>query len=126
MISLEKHSDTAALIGRLFFHRCFFCSATANWQAMQVLSATWAHWGFQHLHYSPCLPSSLRSALAVVALRRADRRLPLLRYIILNDDKFSTYKLALLRAICRIADGAANAPKSAYTKMAPNSCFPLN
>lgn len=33
--------------------------------------------------------------------------LPLLRHIILNDDKSSTYKLALLRAICRIADGAA-------------------
>jgi SAM-dependent methyltransferase len=33
--------------------------------------------------------------------------LPLLRYIILNDDKSSTYKLALLRAACRIADGAA-------------------
>jgi hypothetical protein len=33
--------------------------------------------------------------------------LPLLRHIILNDDKASTYKLALLRAVCRIADGAA-------------------
>ncbi len=33
--------------------------------------------------------------------------LPLLRHIILNDDKSSTYKLALLRALCRIADGAS-------------------
>jgi hypothetical protein len=33
--------------------------------------------------------------------------LPLLRYVILNDDKASTYKLALLRVLCRIADGAA-------------------
>jgi SAM-dependent methyltransferase len=33
--------------------------------------------------------------------------LPLLRHIILNDDKASTYKLALLRALCRIADGVA-------------------
>ena len=33
--------------------------------------------------------------------------LPLLRHIILNDDKSSTYKLALLRGLCRIADGAA-------------------
>ena len=32
--------------------------------------------------------------------------LPLLRHVILNDDKSSTYKLALLRALCRIADGA--------------------
>lgn len=32
--------------------------------------------------------------------------LPLLRHIILNDDKSSTYKLALLRCLCRIADGA--------------------
>ena len=33
--------------------------------------------------------------------------LPLLRHVILNDDKSSTYKLALLRALCRIADGTA-------------------
>jgi len=32
--------------------------------------------------------------------------LPLIRHIILNDDKSSTYKLALLRVLCRIADGA--------------------
>ena len=32
--------------------------------------------------------------------------LPLLRHVILNDDKSSTYKLGLLRALCRIADGA--------------------
>jgi SAM-dependent methyltransferase len=32
--------------------------------------------------------------------------LPLLRHIILNDDKSSTYKLALLRVLCRIADSA--------------------
>lgn len=31
--------------------------------------------------------------------------LPLLRHIILNDTKASTYKLALLRTLCRIADG---------------------
>ena len=33
--------------------------------------------------------------------------LPLIRHIILNDEKSSTYKLALLRTLCRIADGAA-------------------
>ena len=33
--------------------------------------------------------------------------LPLLRHVILNDEKNSTYKLALLRALCRIADSAA-------------------
>jgi len=33
--------------------------------------------------------------------------LPLLRHIILNDNKSSTYKLALLRVLCRIADGTA-------------------
>lgn len=33
--------------------------------------------------------------------------LPLLRHIILNDSKSSTYKLALLRVICRIADSTA-------------------
>jgi hypothetical protein len=33
--------------------------------------------------------------------------LPLLRHVILNDDKSSTYKLALLGSLCRVADGAA-------------------
>jgi hypothetical protein len=45
-----------------------------------------------------------------VALRVPDDgtgALPLLRHVILNDDKSSTYKLALLRALCRVADGAA-------------------
>ena len=32
--------------------------------------------------------------------------LPLLRHIILQDEKSSTYKLGLLRTLCRIADGA--------------------
>ena len=32
--------------------------------------------------------------------------LPLLRHVILNDEKSSTYKLALLRVLCRIADSA--------------------
>ena len=31
--------------------------------------------------------------------------LPLLRHVILNDAKSSTYKLGLLRALCRAADG---------------------
>ena len=45
-----------------------------------------------------------------VAIRLPDDgigALPLLRHIILNDDKASTYKLALLRTLCRVADGAA-------------------
>ena len=45
-----------------------------------------------------------------VALRLPDDStgaLPLFRHIILNDDKSSTYKLALLRTLCRVADGAA-------------------
>jgi len=35
--------------------------------------------------------------------------LPLLRHVILNDAKSSTYKLALLRTLCRIADGSTGA-----------------
>jgi SAM-dependent methyltransferase len=45
-----------------------------------------------------------------IALRLPDDgtgALPLLRHIILNDTKSSTYKLALLRVLCRIADGAS-------------------
>lgn len=44
-----------------------------------------------------------------VAIRLPDDgtgALPLLRHVILNDAKSSTYKLALLRTLCRIADGA--------------------
>ena len=39
--------------------------------------------------------------------------LPLLRHIILNDDKSSTYKLALIRCLCRIADGASGYARNA-------------
>lgn len=39
--------------------------------------------------------------------------LPLLRHVTLNDDKSSTYKLGLLRVLCRIADGAAGLSRSA-------------
>lgn len=39
--------------------------------------------------------------------------LPFLRHVILNDDKASTYKLALLRALCRIADGSAGVAREA-------------
>ena len=45
-----------------------------------------------------------------VAMRLPDDgtgALPLLRHIILHDDKSATYKLALLRSLCRIADGWA-------------------
>ncbi|MBF0430780.1 MAG: class I SAM-dependent methyltransferase [Fibrobacteria bacterium] len=35
--------------------------------------------------------------------------MPLLRHIIVNDDKSSTYKMALLRVLLRIADGARGA-----------------
>ena len=37
---------------------------------------------------------------------------PLLRHVILNDDKSSTYKLALLRTLSRVADGAAGLARS--------------
>ena len=45
-----------------------------------------------------------------VALRLPDDgtgALPLLRHLVLADQKRSTYKLGLLRALCRIADGSA-------------------
>ena len=47
---------------------------------------------------------------AWVALRLPDDgtgALPLLRHVILNDQKSATYKLGLLRALCRAADGSA-------------------
>ncbi len=39
--------------------------------------------------------------------------LPLVRRIVLNDDKSSTYKLGLLRAICRVAHGAPGLAREA-------------
>ena len=45
-----------------------------------------------------------------VALRLPDdgtAALPLLRHVILNDEKSATYKLGLLRVLCRVADGSA-------------------
>jgi SAM-dependent methyltransferase len=45
-----------------------------------------------------------------IALRLPDDgtgALPLLRHVILNDQKSATYKLGLLRALCRAADGQA-------------------
>jgi len=45
-----------------------------------------------------------------VALRLPDDgtgALPLLRHVILNDQKSATYKLGLLRALCRAADGSS-------------------
>lgn len=38
--------------------------------------------------------------------------LPLLRHVILNDAKSSTYKLALLRTLCRIADGSTGSARA--------------
>ena len=56
---------------------------------------------------SSVVPTS-RGLKPQAAAGRWNRRTPkLLRHIILNDNKSSTYKLALLRVLCRIADGAA-------------------
>ena len=51
--------------------------------------------------------------------------LPLLRHIILNDEKSSTYKLALLRVLCRIADGAAGSAVDGSGDDADNVTLPL-
>jgi hypothetical protein len=51
-----------------------------------------------------------------IALRLPDDgtgALPLLRHVILNDQKSSTYKLGLLRVPCRAADGAAGLAREA-------------
>lgn len=65
------------------------------------------------VHQGPTLAGSLTelapaASTPSVALRLADDgtgAMPLLRHLIVNDDKSSTYKLALIRALCRIADG---------------------
>ena len=53
--------------------------------------------------------AAARSCWRQIAIRLPDDgtdALPLLRNVILNDSKSSTYKLGLLRVLCRIADGA--------------------
>jgi len=53
--------------------------------------------------------------------------LPLLRHIILHDEKFSTYKLGLLRALCRAAEGSAGlAVKSEQAVSVPLGLIALN
>ncbi|MDN3519056.1 class I SAM-dependent methyltransferase [Aquisalimonas lutea] len=63
----------------------------------------------EHVDESPDAQGREGINWAQIAIRLPDDgtgALPLLRHIILNDDKSSTYKLALLRCLCRIADSA--------------------
>lgn len=74
---------------------------------LQQLAA--AHGAYvEHVSESPDALGRAEVSWAEVAIRLPDDgtgALPLLRHIILNDDKSATYKLALLRCACRAADG---------------------
>ena len=62
------------------------------------------------VHRQPDLQGRPGLSWICVAMRQPDDgtgALPLLRHVILHDDKSSTYKLGLLRSLCRIADGWA-------------------
>jgi SAM-dependent methyltransferase len=62
------------------------------------------------VHRQPDLRGRPNLSWTCVAIRLPDDgtgALPLLRHIILRDDKSATYKLGLLRSLCRIADGWA-------------------
>ena len=62
------------------------------------------------VHHSPDRMGRTEVSWTNVALRLPDDgtgALPLLRHLFLADQKSSTYKLGLLRALCRIADGSA-------------------
>jgi SAM-dependent methyltransferase len=62
------------------------------------------------VHHQPDLEARTGLSWICVAMRLPDDgtgALPLLRHVILHDDKSSTYKLGLLRSLCRIADGWA-------------------
>ncbi len=63
-----------------------------------------------HVHHAPDALGRAGVSWTNVALRLPDDgtgALPLLRHLVLADQKSSTYKLGLLRALCRIADGSA-------------------
>ncbi len=78
--------------------------------AEEVMQLARAHGAYvEHFGESPDSEGREDITWAELAIRLPDDgtgALPLLRHIILNDDKSSTYKLALLRCVCRIADGA--------------------
>jgi hypothetical protein len=64
----------------------------------------------EKVQHSPDQQGRLDVSWTNVALRLPDDgtgALPLLRHVILNDQKSATYKLGLLRALCRAADGSA-------------------
>jgi putative oxidoreductase len=64
MNSLEKHSDTAALIGRLFFSSMLLLLGYGKLTGYAGTVSYMGSLGLPAPHYSLCLPSSLRSALA--------------------------------------------------------------
>ncbi|MGI4803034.1 MAG: methyltransferase domain-containing protein [Janthinobacterium lividum] len=64
----------------------------------------------ERVHRSPDVMGRPGVSWTNVAFRLPDDgtgALPLLRHLVLADQKSSTYKLGLLRALCRIADGSA-------------------
>ena len=64
----------------------------------------------EKVHHAPDERGRTDVSWTCVALRLPDDgtgALPLLRHVILNDPKNATYKLGLLRALCRAADGSA-------------------
>ena len=68
------------------------------------------------VHRQPDLQGRPDLSWICVAMRLPDDgtgALPLLRHVILHDDKASTYKLGLLRSLCRIADGWAGMAREA-------------
>ena len=78
--------------------------------AAEVESLARDHGGYVEKHSESkdvCGREDVRwESLAVRLPDDGSGALPLLRHVILNDNKSSTYKLALLRTLCRIADGA--------------------
>jgi SAM-dependent methyltransferase len=64
----------------------------------------------EKVHHAPDQRGRADISWTCVALRLPDDgtgALPLLRHVILNDQKSATYKLGLLRSLCRAADGSA-------------------
>ena len=64
----------------------------------------------EKVHHAPDQQGRADITWTCVALRLPDDgtgALPLLRHVILNDQKSATYKLGLLRSLCRAADGSA-------------------
>ena len=93
--------------GRLVFVLHHDADAAARAASARMEIETFAREHGLSVELSGSAEDGLQSRVSLRLPDDGTGALPLLRHIILNDQKSATYKLALLRVLCRIADSAA-------------------